>query len=96
MEFTLRSPSSLFAKPATFILVQTFVWYLMIVTAKPFLDKYGDMVEVYAWSQHFLMGSNKHPQFLPWMAHFWFLVMPPSIAISMQHRPHRDGVSIQR
>ncbi len=63
-----------------FILAQTLIWYAMILIAKPFLDNYGDMVEVYAWSQHLLMGSNKHPQFLPWVAHFWFLVAPRTVA----------------
>lgn len=75
----MRRTSPLTDRPAAFILTQTLVWYLMIVIAKPFLDKYGDMVEVYAWSQHFLMGSNKHPQFLPWMAHLWFAVMPRTV-----------------
>ncbi len=68
------------ARAYRFIAVQTLVWYVMIVVAKPYLDKYGDMVEVYAWSQHLLMGSNKHPQFLPWMAHFWFLAFPRTVA----------------
>lgn len=79
-EPTPSQPFPLTDRPAAFILTQTLVWYLMIVIAKPFLDKYGDMVEVYAWSQHFLMGSNKHPQFLPWMAHLWFAVMPRTVA----------------
>ncbi|MGV8985245.1 MAG: glycosyltransferase family 39 protein [Cypionkella sp.] len=64
----------------TFIGLHMLVWYVMIVIAKPFLDNYGDMAEVYAWSQHLLMGSDKHPQFLPWMAHLWFEVAPRSVA----------------
>ena len=67
-------------RPAVFITLHMLVWFAMILIAKPFLDNYGDMVEVYAWSQHLLLGSDKHPQFLPWVAHFWFEVAPRSIA----------------
>ncbi|MBI1170601.1 hypothetical protein GC209_04300 [bacterium] len=63
-----------------FIGIHLAVWYAMIVIAKPFLDNYGDMAEVYAWSQHFLPGSNKHPQFLPWVAHLWFALAPRTVA----------------
>ncbi|MEO8242331.1 MAG: glycosyltransferase family 39 protein [bacterium] len=59
-----------------FIAVHTLVWYVMILIAKPFLDKAGDMAEVWAWSQHLLMGTNKHPQLLPWATQFWFDVFP--------------------
>ncbi len=65
--------------PELFILVHCLVWWIMTVIAKPVLDSYGDMVEVYAWSQHWLLGSDKHPQFLPWMAKLWFTVMPQSV-----------------
>ncbi|MCJ8148134.1 glycosyltransferase family 39 protein [Shinella sedimenti] len=68
------------SRPALFVVVHCFVWWIMILIAKPNLDRYGDMVEVYAWSQHWLAGSSKHPQFLPWMAKIWFLVAPQTVA----------------
>ncbi len=67
-------------KSLAFILFHTLVWYVAIIIAKPFLDKAGDMAEVYAWSQHLLMGSSKHPQLLPWATHFWFEVFPRTTA----------------
>ena len=80
-EMSVPSPSPLPAnRTPAFIGIHLVVWYAMIVIAKPFLDNYGDMAEVYAWSQHLLMGSDKHPQFLPWVAHFWFEAMPRSVA----------------
>ena len=51
-----------------FIPLQVLAWYGAILIAKPYLDSYGDMVEVWAWAQHWLMGSDKHPQFLPCLA----------------------------
>lgn len=71
---------SLSSKPTLFVLIHCLVWWAMTVIAKPSLDRYGDMVEVYAWSQHWLAGSSKHPQFLPWMAKIWFLAAPKSVA----------------
>ena len=71
---------SITSKPAPFIIVHCLVWWAMTVIAKPILDSYGDMIEVYAWSQHWLAGSDKHPQFLPWLTNIWFLVAPQSFA----------------
>jgi len=71
---------SLTSKPVPFIIVHCLVWWAMTVIAKPILDSYGDMIEVYAWSQHWLMGSDKHPQFLPWLSKLWFLAAPKSFA----------------
>lgn len=76
----MQTPAEKLTATLWFIPAQTLAWYLMILVAKPYLDNYGDMVEVYAWSQHFLMGSNKHPQFLPWMTHLWFLFAPRTVA----------------
>ncbi|MCP8894152.1 glycosyltransferase family 39 protein [Shinella daejeonensis] len=63
-----------------FILIHCLVWWVTMIAAKAPLDGYGDMLEVYAWSQHWLAGSDKHPQFLPWMAKLWFMVAPKSVA----------------
>ncbi len=76
----MRSLRTTLTTTLWFIALQTLAWYLMILVAKPYLDNYGDMVEVFAWSQHLLMGSDKHPQFLPWIAHFWFLALPRTVA----------------
>lgn len=64
---------------ALFIVLHCLIWWLMIVLAKPGLDNYGDMAEVYGWSQHWLMGSDKHPQFLPWATRIWFSIMPRAV-----------------
>lgn len=71
---------TLSSRPTLFVLIHCLVWWAMVLIAKPSLDRYGDMVEVYAWSQHWLAGSSKHPQFLPWMAKIWFLAAPKSVA----------------
>lgn len=71
---------SISSRPVPFIIVHCLVWWAMTVIAKPVLDSYGDMIEVYAWSQHWLLGSDKHPQFLPWLAKIWFFVAPKSVA----------------
>lgn len=65
--------------PAGFIFASAIVWWLMQLVARPGLDSYGDMAEVYGWSQHWLMGSDKHPQFLPWVTKIWFSVIPHSV-----------------
>ncbi len=59
-----------------FIIIHCFVWWLIVITSKTNLDSYGDMLESFSWSQHFLLGSDKHPQFLPWMIGLWFKVFP--------------------
>ncbi|TCT29238.1 glycosyltransferase family 39 protein [Martelella mediterranea] len=66
--------------PVRFTLIHCVFWWIMIVVAKGGAPFHGDMAEVYAWSQHWLMGSDKHPQFLPWMAKLWFMVAPKTIA----------------
>lgn len=71
---------SITSRPVPFIIVHCLVWWAMTVIAKPVLDSYGDMIEVYAWSQHWLAGSDKHPQFLPWLARIWFMAAPKSFA----------------
>lgn len=69
-----------FTRTTPFILIHALVWWLMTIAAKAVLDGYGDMAEVYAWSQHWLLGSDKHPQFLPWMTKLWFMAAPQSVA----------------
>lgn len=66
--------------PMRFIVVNAIVWWIIQVISKPSLDSYGDMIEVYAWAQHWLLGSSKHPQFLPWVVHIWYFVAPESVA----------------
>lgn len=68
------------AATTLFIVIHCLVWWVMTIGAKASLDGYGDMVEVYAWSQHWLAGSDKHPQFLPWVSKLWFMLAPRSVA----------------
>lgn len=72
-------PHSLWSRPTPFIVIHCLVWWIMTICAKNALDGYGDMAEVYAWSQHWLAGSDKHPQFLPWIARLWFSVAPQTV-----------------
>ncbi len=65
-------------RPYGFIILHCLVWWLTMLVAKPVFDSYGDMVEVYAWSQHWLAGSDKHPQLLPWATKIWFFFAPKS------------------
>jgi hypothetical protein len=71
--FSLRSSMG-------FVVMHGMFWWLMLLLAQCNLDLHGDMVEVYAWSQHWLMGSDKHPQLLPWMAKLWFMIAPRNVA----------------
>lgn len=80
MKISIEMLKTITTKPVLFVLIHCFVWWVMIVIAKPTLDGYGDMAEVYAWSQHWLAGSDKHPQFLPWMTKIWFSAAPHSVA----------------
>lgn len=73
----MKKPENLSA--VQFTLVHCVFWAAMIIIAKGGVAFHGDMAEVYAWSQHWLMGSDKHPQFLPWMAKLWFMVAPQTI-----------------
>lgn len=66
--------------PGRFILIHCLVWWGMMLAAKSVLDGYGDMSEVYGWSQYWLAGSDKHPQLLPWIAKLWFMVAPRTVA----------------
>ncbi len=76
----IAGKDAFFTRTTPFILIHALVWWLMTIAAKSVLDGYGDMAEVYAWSQHWLLGSSKHPQFLPWMTKLWFMVAPQSVA----------------
>lgn len=40
------------------------------------LDRYSDMLENYAWSQPFLLGTHKHPPFFAWVVGVWFAIFP--------------------
>ncbi|UJF24432.1 glycosyltransferase family 39 protein [Suttonella sp. R2A3] len=52
------------------------LWVVISELHRPGMDKYGDMVEGYAWGQVWVWGTFKHPPFLAWVAKLWFSVFP--------------------
>lgn len=51
-------------------------WTLFALLSKPGLDRYGDMVENYAWGQEWQWGYYKHPPVFAWISAAWFNVFP--------------------
>lgn len=51
-------------------------WVLAHSIANTNLDSYADMLENYAWGQHFAWGSAKHPPFFAWVTGIWFSISP--------------------
>lgn len=52
------------------------LWVVIAELHRPGLDKYGDMVEGYAWGQVWVWGTFKHPPLLAWLAKLWFALLP--------------------
>ncbi len=51
-------------------------WVIFAVMSKPGLDRYGDMVENFAWGQEWQWGYYKHPPLFAWISAAWFQVFP--------------------
>jgi 4-amino-4-deoxy-L-arabinose transferase-like glycosyltransferase len=69
-------------KPLLFVSVAVAylaTWVLIAWLSAPSLDPYGDMVENYAWSQTWALGSFKHPPLFAWMVRAWFDVFPTRV-----------------
>jgi len=41
-------------------------------------DLHADETELYAWSRHLALGTDKHPPFSAWVARAWFTLVPAS------------------
>ena len=54
-------------------------WVLISWMSAPSFDAYGDMVENYAWSQAWSLGSFKHPPLFAWIVGVWFRVFPTRV-----------------
>ena len=54
------------------------LWTLDQALATANLDRYGDMLENYAWGQVLEWGSFKHPPLFAWVAGLWFRLTPLS------------------
>ncbi len=52
------------------------LWTLTQALAKSNLDRYGDMLENYAWGQVLEWGSFKHPPLFAWVTGLWFKLLP--------------------
>ena len=53
-------------------------WTLTQALATANLDRYGDMLENYAWGQVLEWGSFKHPPLFAWVTGLWFRLTPLS------------------
>src|SRR5690606_33935824 len=51
-------------------------WAFVSFFSSGILDRYSDMLENYAWSQPFLLGTHKHPPFFAWVVGVWFAIFP--------------------
>lgn len=60
-------------------LVNIAMWVVIATLSAPSLDSYGDMVENYAWSQTWTLGSFKHPPLFVWMVKLWFMIFPTQV-----------------
>src|SRR6266446_313862 len=54
-------------------------WILISWLSAPAFDSYGDMIENYAWSQTWALGSFKHPPLFAWMVRLWFDIFPTRV-----------------
>ena len=54
-------------------------WVLISWLSVPALDSYGDMVENYAWSQTWTLGTFRHPPLFAWIVGAWFTVFPTHV-----------------
>ena len=52
------------------------VWAFVSFISSGNLDSYDDMLENYAWSSPWLLGTHKHPPFFAWVVGVWFTVFP--------------------
>ena len=58
------------------LLLHVLIWTVAQALATTNLDRYGDMLENYAWGQVLQWGSFKHPPLFAWVAGLWFRVFP--------------------
>lgn len=63
-------------KAFLWILSACLAWAFVSFLSSGNLDGYNDMLENYAWSQPFLLGTHKHPPFFAWVVGVWFAVLP--------------------
>ncbi len=54
-------------------------WVVISCLSVPALDSYGDMVENYAWSQTWSLGTFRHPPLFAWMVGAWFTIFPTEV-----------------
>lgn len=58
------------------LILHVCVWTLTQAWATANLDRYGDMLENYAWGQTLEWGSFKHPPLFAWVTGLWFRLAP--------------------
>ena len=58
------------------LLLHVLMWTGAQGLASTNLDRYGDMLENYAWGQVLEWGAFKHPPLFAWAVGLWFRVLP--------------------
>ncbi len=59
-----------------FLATHVLVWTVYSSVTRANLDKWGDMVENFAWGQEWQLGYYKHPPLFAWLTALWFKVFP--------------------
>lgn len=67
-----RKTALIWSVGAAFLLI----WAAISWFSSPSLDAYGDMVENYAWSQAWALGTFRHPPLFAWIVGGWFELFP--------------------
>lgn len=74
----LRGAPGCWAQSPTVLLwCSALVWLAISCIAFPGLDPYGDMLESFAFTPHYELGTFKHPPLAGWVARGWFSLFPP-------------------
>ena len=59
-----------------FLASHLLIWTVYSSVTQSNLDKWGDMVENFAWGQEWQLGYFKHPPLFAWVTAVWFEVFP--------------------
>ena len=59
-----------------FLASHLLIWVVYSSVTRSNLDRWGDMVETFAWGQEWQLGYFKHPPLFAWVTAVWFEVFP--------------------
>ncbi|GGY23356.1 hypothetical protein GCM10011289_28940 [Paludibacterium paludis] len=78
-DWSSRFADVLLRYPVLLCALNALVWFIAGQIAFQNLDPYGDMVETFAMTPNWELGTFKHPPLMGWVAKSWFLVWPREI-----------------